>query len=288
MIEIASKLQRVIPDNIYLSAKYFKHFHRFPDLRNPKTFTEKIQWLKLYDRREEYITYVDKYLVKEYIAEKIGKKYIIPTLAVWDSVEDIDISKLPEQFVIKCTHDSGSIIVCKDKRKFNLENAKESLRRGLESTGYWYGREWPYKLVVPKLIVEKYMEDENTHELRDYKFFCFDGVVKMFKVDFDRFTNHRANYYDVTGKILPFGEKYLPPDFDREIVIPASIPQMIQLAEALSKGIPFVRVDFYDVNGNVFFGELTFYPASGFGPFTDDKADLDVGSWLHLPKQMRR
>ena len=287
MAEIVSKIQRIIPDKVYLSAKYYKHFHRLPNLRKPETFTEKIQWLKLYDRREEYITYVDKYLVKEYIAEKLGWEYIIPTLAVWSSIEEIDIENLPEQFVIKSTHDSGSIIVCKDKKKFNLEKAKSSLQRGLISTGYWYGREWPYKQVVPKLIVEQYMEDTKTHELRDYKFFCFNGVVKMFKVDFDRFTNHRANYYDEKGHILPFGEKYLPPDFDRDIEIPASIPQMIELAQVLSKGIPFVRVDFYDVNGRIYFGELTFYPASGFGPFTSNDADLEVGSWLQLPEIKR-
>ena len=132
------------------------------------------------------------------------------------------------------------------------------------------------------------MEDTKTHELRDYKFFCFNGVVKMFKVDFDRFTNHRANYYDEKGHILPFGEKYLPPDFSRDIEIPESIPQMIQLAQVLSKGIPFVRVDFYDVNGRIYFGELTFYPASGFGPFTSNDADLEVGSWLQLPEIKRR
>lgn len=252
------------------------------NLKNPQTFNEKLQWLKLYDRKNEYVQMVDKYLVKELVKEALGEEYIIPTLAVWERPEDIDFTDLPNQFVIKWNHDSGSVVVCKDKNTFDCEVAIRKLKKHNELNGYWFGRERPYKKVKPRIIAEKYMEDPVSGELRDYKFFCFNGKVKCFKVDFDRFIEHRANYYNEKGVLLPFGEALCPPKPEKELILPDEIPQMIMFAETLAKNIPFVRIDFYDVNGKIYFGEITFFPASGFGSFTPEEWDFTLGRWLSL------
>lgn len=252
------------------------------DLENPKTFNEKLQWLKLHNRRPEYTQMVDKFGAKEYVASVIGDEYIIPTIGVWDRAEDIDFDSLPNQFVLKCTHDSGGLVICKDKDELDIEHTKERLKHALKTKFYASGREWVYQGVTPRIIAEKYMEDSETKELRDYKFFCFDGVCKCFKIDVNRFAGHSANYYDEKGNLLDFGETMCPPDQNQRIVLPESLQKMITLAEQLSSGIPFVRVDFYDVDGNIYFGELTFYPASGFGSFTDINWDLQLGEWIDL------
>ncbi len=275
------------------------------DLDNPKTFNEKIQWLKLNDRKPEYTMMVDKFKVRDYIAEKIGNEYLVPLLGVWDDPNQINFEKLPNQFVLKCNHNSGlGMCICKDKTKLNFNEVRANLRNGLNQDYYLTGREWPYKNVSRKIICEKYMEDaesqkifdckvkENCNEnkvklkeLKDYKFFCFDGKVKLFKIDYDRFVYHRANYYDGTDKrLLYFGEEVCPPDFERQLDIPVNINDMISLAEKLSEGFPFLRVDFYNVKNRIFFGELTFYPASGFGRFVPPEWDEKIGSWLRLPK----
>lgn len=399
------------------------------NLKHPRTFCEKLQWLKLYDRRPEYTTMVDKYAVKQYVADIIGEEYIIPTFGVWDKVEDIDWQSLPNQFVMKCTHDSGGLIICKDKSQLDIEEAKQKLNKSLCYNYYLNGREWPYKNVPRRIIAEKFMAPEKTpvpkdlpdykffcfngepkycqvirdrntketidfydmdwkhqefvglnpvacngltpvacpenldemkdicrklakdisfvrvdlyviddrkyfgeltfyptsgfgvftpdewndrlgdlltlpnatgggkylfvngvitelkseyDELKDYKFFCFNGKVRFFKVDFGRFVEHHANYYDTDGHLLPFGEKGLEPNPNYSIELPKNISEMFSLAERLSKNIPFLRVDFYNINGKIFFGELTFYPASGFGKWTPDKADEMIGEYLKL------
>jgi hypothetical protein len=272
-----------LPDSFYISLKYFYHFKRFPNLKNPKSFTEKIQWLKLNDRKQEYTVMVDKYLVKDYVASIIGSEYIIPTLGVWDDAEDIEFDDLPNQFVLKWNHDSGSVVICKDKNKLDRESVIKRLASYKKHNGYNYGREWPYKNVKPMIIAEHYMKDSNINGLNDYKFFCFNGRVKCFKIDFDRFINHRANYYDINGNLLPFGELAFPPDFSRKIEMPHNLQLMVYLAEKLADGIPFIRVDFYEVDTKVYFGELTFYPSSGFGCFTDEKWDYKLGEWIVLP-----
>ena len=179
------------------------------NLENPKTFNEKLQWLKINDRNDMYTTLVDKYAVKKYVSDILGEEYIIPTLGVWDRFEDIEFDNLPEQFVLKCTHDSGGLVICKNKKELNHAKAKKIIDSSLKTNFYWHGREWPYRDVKPRLIAESYMEDEKTSELRDYKFFCFSGTVKCFKIDFDRFINHRANYYGRDMQLLDFGEKIL-------------------------------------------------------------------------------
>ena len=269
-------------DEEYLKKLFKCHMKRELNLDNPQTFNEKLQWLKLYDRKPEYTTMVDKYAVKRYVADIIGEEYIIPTLGVWNHFNEIDFDKLPNQFVLKCTHDSGGIVICKDKNKLDLKSAKKKIEKCLRRNYYWSSREWPYKNVKPRIIAEEYLSDTKTNDLYDYKFFCFGGEVKCFKVDYDRFIEHHANYFDKNGNILPFGEANLPPIYDKNIKMTKNLKKMCEFAEKLTAGKPFLRADFYDVEGKIYFGELTFYPASGMGKFTDDSWDECLGKWLKL------
>lgn len=301
------KLALMVPSRWYIMVKYYKNFGRFPNLKNPKTFNEKLQWLKLYDHHPEYTRMVDKYEAKIYIAEIIGDEYIIPTLGVWDRAEDIDFESLPNQFVLKTTHDSGRVVICKDKTKLDIEKTIEEMKISLSRNFYAVTREWPYKNIRPRIIAEQYMEDNNCGDhkeytehnfngvlcgrtkdsLNDYKFFCFNGVPKFFKIDFDRFIEHHANYYAINGELLPFGESDLPPLPDRQIPLPKTLVQMTEIAKTLSQNIPFVRVDLYEISGKVYFGELTFYPASGTGMFTPPEWDERIGDLLSLPQNSK-
>ncbi len=278
---------KFIPEILYLKLLYRLEVGKSLNLKNPQTFTEKIQWLKLYDRRPEYTTMVDKYAVKEYVAKKIGKEYIIPTIGFWDSPEDIEWDKLPNQFVLKTTHGGGShgVVICKDKATFDKKKAIVRLNTAMKGDISASYKEWPYKNVRKRIIAEQYMEDPSLQELRDYKFFCFGGQCKCFKVDFDRFIEHHANYYDSNGNLLMFGEKGLLPKFDKVIEMPKNLNKMIELANKLSDTIPLLRVDFYNVDGHIFFGELTFYPASGLLPFVPEDWDLTLGNWIVLPNR---
>lgn len=268
-------------DKFFLKVWYYNRMGYWMDFKHPKTFNEKLQWLKLYNRKPKYTTMVDKYAVKRYVANIVGEEYIIPTLGVWNSFDEIDFDKLPNQFVLKCTHDSGGLIICKDKKTLDIAKAKSKIEKSLQRDFYKCGREWPYKDVPRRIIAEKYME-EPSGQLQDYKFFCFGGVVKFFKIDFNRSTNHQANYFTPDGNLMPFGEKVCPPDFGRILGIPSSLSEMIGLAEKLSQGIPFVRVDFYNITGQIYFGEITFYPASGTGPFIPSQWDEKIGQLLTL------
>lgn len=282
-MKLFRKLSRLIPDRIYLQIVYFKHFRRFINFNNPKTFNEKIQWLKLNYRNEEYTKLVDKYRVKQYITKLIGEEYVIPTLGVWNNVDDIDFKSLPEKFVLKCNNDSGGIVICKNKKDFDEAKAKSFLKERLKNNGYWYVREWPYKNVKPCIIAEKYMEDSISKDIKDYKFFCFNGSMEFFDIDIDRFIEHRANYYDRNGNFLPFGKTYCPPDYTKKIEMPKNLDKMIELAETISHNTVLSRIDFYEIDGQVYFGEITFYPGSGFSPFTDEKWDYKLGDMIDLP-----
>ena len=282
-MKLFRKLSRLIPDRIYLQIVYFRHFKKFIDFDNPKTFNEKIQWLKLNYRKEEYTNLVDKYRVKQYITKLIGEEYVIPTLGVWKNVDDIDFKSLPEKFVLKCNNDSGGIVICKNKKDFDEVKAKSFLKERLKNNGYWYGREWPYKNVKPCIIAEKYMEDSISKDLKDYKFFCFNGSMEFFDIDIDRFIEHRSNYYDRNGNFLPFGKTYCPPDYTKKIEMPKNLDKMIELAETISHNTVLSRIDFYEIDGQVYFGEITFYPGSGFSPFTDEKWDYKLGDMIALP-----
>ena len=285
MKEFIKKLLKLLPDYIFLQIKYRYKFNKKLDLKKPQTFNEKLQWLKLYDRNPEYTKMVDKYEAKKYVANIIGEEYIIPTLGVYDKFEDINFATLPNQFVIKCTHDSGGLVICKDKTSFNIKEARKKINISLRNTYYNYGREWPYKNVKPRIIIEKYMVDESKKELKDYKFFCFNGEPKLLFVAKDRPFATKFNYYDMNFKKLPFKQHY--ENFNDYIEKPKGFEKMIELSKKLSKDIPHVRVDFYDINGKVYFGELTFYHFSGFEKFEPEEWDKILGDMLELPKEKR-
>ena len=278
---------RFISDEQYLKMRLEDLFGSKPDLENPRTFCEKLQWLKLHDRNPAYTAMVDKYEVKRHVAEKIGEQYIIPTIGVWDSFDEIDFDALPEQFVLKCTHDSGGLVICRDKSNFDMAKARQKINRSLKRNYYYLGREWPYKNVKPRIIAEKYMEDSGSEELKDYKFFCFEGVPGYCQVISDRSTNEKIDFFDMSWNHQPFvGVIGLTLDVgnsDVPVSKPVSFETMKELSQKLAAGIPFCRVDFYEVNGQLFFGEVTFYPASGFGKFTPDEWNTILGDRIHLP-----
>ena len=279
-----NKTARLWSDKLFLKLKFRLMMGEKLDLKNPKTFNQKLQWLKLYNRKPEYTTMVDKYAVKEYVANIIGEEYIIPTLGIWNSVDEIDWNALPNQFVLKTTHGGGGggVVICKDKAVFDTEKAKQKLQASLKSDIYINFREWPYKNVPRRIIAEKYMIDESGYELKDYKFFCFNGKVECFKVDFDRFTFHKANYYNRYAKLLPFGEECCMPDYNRQFEKPTNFDTMLSLAEKLADGIPFARIDFYNIDGKIYFGEITFFPAAGMGKFAPPVWDLKLGKLIDL------
>lgn len=272
-----------LPDKEFIIAKYYLTFKKRLNLKHPFTFNEKINWLKLYDKRELYETFVDKVKVKEYVANKVGAEYIIPTISVYENVKDVKIEELPDKFVIKTTHDSASTFICEDKNHFNFQEVCLKLNHSLATDFSKKFREWPYKYVKPQIIAEKYIETKDGN-LMDYKIFCFNGKARFLKVDFNRNTHHQANYYTLSWTLLPFGEAMFPPNPDFQISRPSNFDKMIELAEILAEDIPFVRVDFYNVDNKIFFGELTLFPAAGFGHFIPEKADLDIGHLLRLPE----
>lgn len=257
------------------------------NLENPRTFNEKLQWIKIHDRRPEYTMMVDKYAVKEFVAKKIGEKYVIPTLGVWNHFDDIDFDLLPNQFVLKCTHDSGGLVICKDKKQLDKVKAKKKIEECLKHNFYYGQREWPYKDVSHRIIAEEYKEDKKTKELRDYKFFAFDGEVKAMFIATDRGSKEETkfDFFDTDFKHLPFTNGHSNADKCPEK--PLCFEEMKDLAEKLSKGIPQVRVDFYEVNGKVYFGEMTFFHWSGFKPFEPEKWDEIFGSWINLPDKKK-
>lgn len=280
-------LMNKVDDKNYLKKRFFAHLGQRLDLENPKTFNEKLQWLKLYDRKEIYTTMVDKYLVKKYVADKIGEQYIIPTLGAWDNPEEIDFSSLPEQFVLKCNHNSGlGMYICKEKSNIDEKKIKKGLHKGLKEDYYLSGREWPYKNVQRKIIAEKYMSCEGKQELADYKVHCFQGEPKFILVCKDRFTENGLTEDFFTTDWEHMELKRLGHNWSAEAIPkPDELEEILALASKLSKGIPFLRVDFYIVNRKVYFSELTFFPASGFEPFEPDIWDKTFGDWLALPDQ---
>lgn len=279
-------LLRFLPDSLYLRYLYLRTMKRWLDLKNPQTFNEKLQWLKLHDRNPLYTTLVDKYAVKRWVADKIGKEYIIPTIGVWNHFDEIDFDKLPSQFVLKCTHDSGGVVICRDKHIFDKKAARERLEKSLKNNFYYMGREWPYKNVPPRIIAESYLEDTQTKELRDYKFFCFNGNVDSVMVCIDRNIGAPKFYFFNDGwELLRINKrgKAAPKNFTLQK--PAHMDKMFQLASVLSKNISFVRVDLYCCNEQIYFGEMTFYPQSGFDNNLLPQTDLAWGNLIYLSNQ---
>lgn len=276
---------KYVDDKTFLKA-YFRIFTgKKLDLKNPRTFNEKIQWLKLYNQKPEYTIMADKYLAKEYVAKKIGKQYIIPLLGVWDSPDEIPFDELPDRFVLKCNHNSGTgMCICTDKSTLDIAQVKKRLKKGLNENFFLHGREWVYKNVPRKIIAEEYMTDESGYELKDYKIFCFDGAPKLIEVDFDRFTTgHKRNLYTTNWKPINAEIKYKRVK-EKKIDKPQCLDELLKLAGKLSEGIPHVRVDFYVINEKIYFGELTFYHASGLAQFRPESLGIKMGDFIKLPK----
>ena len=282
------KIGKFISDKVFLKCSYKIRLGKKLNLKKPQTYNEKLQWLKLYDRNPLYSTMVDKYDVKKYVSDIIGEEYIIPTLAVWDRVEDIDFNSLPEQFVLKCTHDSGGLVICKDKSKLNIKKAIEKLKKSMRRNYFYNSREWPYKPLKPRIIAEQYMEDESGYELKDYKFFCFDGEVKALFIATDRGVEGeetKFDFFDENFNHLPIKNGH--DNATREFVCPNGFEKMKELASRLSKGIPQLRVDFYNINGKIYFGELTFFHWGGLKPFEPEEWDYTFGSYIKLPEKRK-
>lgn len=284
----ASLLQNssfLFPDKLYLTLLFRCKMGYWIDWKNPKTFSEKLQWLKLYDRKPEYTTMVDKYAVKEYVAKLIGEEYIIPTLSVWDTPEEINWDELPNQFVLKTTHGGGStgVVICKDKANFDKKAAVEKLSSSLKSCIYQSYREWPYKNVKRRIIAEQYMEDAEG-VLNDYKFFCFDGKPMFCQVISGRRTMMAIDFYNVHWEHMPFHEPKEFPFSTKKHNKPIGFMNMLNISRILSKEIPFLRVDFYEVKSVVYLGELTFFPTSGMGGFSPKEWDYKFGEFISLPK----
>ena len=279
-------------DEKYLIKKYELLMHTPLHLHPPVSFNEKLQWLKLYDRKPEYSIFVDKYRVREYIQGVLGEEYLIPLIAVYDNPDQIDFDVLPEQFVLKCNHNSGlGACICRDKRKLDCESVRKQLWKGYKENYYLVNREWPYKDVPRKIICEKYMtvdkaadESGQPKGLIDYKFYCFNGEPRYLYVS-QGLENHataRMSFLTLDWQFADFGrDDYMPLlELPQK---PVHLEEMIQIARRLSRGTTFLRVDLYEINERIFFGELTFSPCAGMMPFNPPEADVRVGKELILP-----
>lgn len=277
------KIGFLMPDKLYLRIMFRINTGKRLNLKKTVTFNEKLQWLKLYNRCSEYTMMVDKVKAKEYVAEKVGRQYIIPTIGVWDDPDDIDFDTLPDQFVIKCNHNSGlGMCICKDKGKLDIPKVKNRLRKGLKQNYFMHGREWPYKNVPRKILAEKFMVDESGNELKDYKIFCFDGEPELIEVDYGRFTEHKRNIYGKDWNFIKMEIQY-PSEENYVISRPEKLEEMLALARILAKGIPHIRVDFYSINNQLYWGELTFFHGSGLEYFSPEEWNERLGKLIKLP-----
>ena len=262
--EFLLKTTRIIPDELYLRIAYRMVTGKTLHLNPPVTYNEKLQWLKLNNRKDEYTSMVDKYEVRKFIEDRVGDGYLIPTLGVWDKAEDINFDSLPDEFVLKCTHDCGGLIICRDKTKLDREAAKKKLSKCLNHNFYYQGREWPYKNVTPRIYAEKYMSDPNEEQLSDYKVFCFNGVPKIIQVDYDRYTGHKRQFFDTEWNRMDVSFHF-PSDTKKRIAKPSVLEEMLELAKKLSLGFPHLRTDFYIIGNKLYVGEMTFFHGTGFG-----------------------
>lgn len=277
----------LIPDKWYLTWKFKRMFGRPIDWKNPRSFNEKINWLKIYDRNPLYHKLIDKLQVKSIVTSILGEGYVIPTLASgFADVSHINKDELPDKFVLKCNHDAASVIVCKDKKTFDWENARLKLGECLSHDYYHFeNKQWAYKDIKRCIFVEQYEEDTITHDLPDFKFYCFNGVVKCIFVGRERFINEKGvlvNLYDRDWNKLPF--EHFHPNYVGKIPRPLNLNKMIDIAEKLANYVnnPFMRVDLYDINNKIYFGEFTFYPGGGFEEFRPEEWDYTLGSWIDL------
>lgn len=284
-------------DEKYLKMIWRVKFGTKLNLDNPKTFTEKLQWLKLYDRKPEYTNLVDKYEVKKIVAEKIGEQYIIPTLGLWNNVDEIDWESLPQQFVLKTTHgsDSGGVVICKNKNEFDRNAAIKKLSKSMRGDVYKTLREWPYKDINKRILAEAYLSDiqnadkqqstrDEQEQLKDYKFYCFGGEPKFMLIASNRFTSHNFNYYDMSFNKLPLTSA-VGLQADVMFEKPMQFDEMKRIATILSQGFAHIRVDLYCSGGKVYFGELTFFDSSGYDDFSSEEWNKKCGDWIKLPEK---
>ena len=277
---------KYLDDEKYLRLAFKAYLKYSLDLNNPQTFNAKLQWLKLNDKNPMYTELVDKYLVKKYVSERIGEEYVIPCLGVWSSPKEIDFDELPNRFVLKCTHDSGGVVICKDKTKMNIHKVRKQLTKSIRRDYFLEGREWPYKNVKRQVIAEEYVESKDGTEMIDYKFMCYNGIVKNLFTCTERFDADgctgglKVTFFDTNWNVLPFERKY--PKSKKKIPKPSNLEKMIEIAETLSKGIPFVRIDLYDVDGKILFGEYTFYPGGGLEWFEPVEWDYRLGELIDI------
>ena len=256
---------RHMSDKEYLRCQYRRMTGRELDLENPKTLNEKLQWLKLYDRRLEYTTMVDKYAVKKWVAERIGEEYIIPTLGVWEHFDDIDFDALPDQFVLKCTHDSGSVVIVKNKVALDKRAAKRKLEKCLKRNLYWTYREWPYRDVTPRIIAEEYLHQQSGEPIADYKFYCYGGKAQYFMYSLGEVEHNVRNHkFNMQLQSIDHLFKQIPKIDAKEISLPENMEQMIRIVNILCAGTQHLRVDLYNIDGHIYFGELTFYSGGGY------------------------
>jgi hypothetical protein len=268
-----------LPDKTFLSILNFLIFGKKMNWEKPQTFNEKLTWIKLYDRRPEYTKMADKYSVKKLVSDRIGKEYVVENYVVADRWEDIDFDKLPNQFVIKCTHDSGGAFICRDKKTFDYDKVRKRIERNLKMRNWKTGREWPYKDIPHRIIVDRLLDDHTGNELRDYKFWCFNGVPTYMYCTI-KAANIYENFYDMDFQPVNIDHGF--PRHQPEFEKPTNFELMKDLASKLSKGIPFLRVDFFDVEGKVYFGEFTFYDWGGTRPFRGNW-DNYLGQFIKLP-----
>ena len=288
MEPLIRSLLRLLPDETLVRLEFMYNLGRFPDLKNPKTLNEKIQWIKLYDRNPLMTLCTDKSEVRKIVERKVGVHVLNELYGVFESPDEIDFDSLPESFVLKATHGSGWNIIVKDKSVFEREKAKEEMKKWMRSSFYAKKREWAYKDIQPRIICEKYMENKDG-SLNDYKFYCFNGNPHFIQVDVDRYTGHSRAYYSLDWQKLDFfmvkntkKKKILP--YEEELKRPESLADMVEVARALSSDFRFARVDMYDVNGKAVFGEVTFYPSNGGGRFSPEHLDTEFGNLIRLPE----
>ena len=276
-----TKAQMKMDDETFFRKRYKEYTGKKLDLDDPKTLNEKMLWLQLHDRRPEYTMMSDKYLVKEWVAKMVGSEHVVPLIGVWDSVDDIPFDDLPDEYVLKCNHDCGSVIVKRAGETIDVKSVKEKLGNAMKRNYYYVGRVWGYKDIVPKVFAEKFIRSIDSELPKDYKFFCFNGEPKIILVNSDRGKNTKSDFYDVDWNRYPV--KHIYPNTVSGVEKPAQFEEMMRIARTLSAGIPHVRVDMYiDSDGTVFFGEMTFCSSSGKEPFEPEEYDRIFGEFCDL------
>lgn len=277
---------KMLPDKLFCQIHYWISCKKSLNLKDPQGFNEKLQWLKLYYRKDQFTQMVDKYEAKQLVEEKIGKEYVIPALGIWELFDDIDFETLPDKFVLKCTHDSGGIIICRDKSQFDIESARRKLTSSLCKNYYYLGREWPYKNVKPRILAEPFMQNTEKEHLDVYKIMTFNGIPRIIQViQNDKTEMESIDYFDCDWNLLNLRQDF--PNSKIPLNKPKSLDVMLELASVLSEGFPFLRVDFYEINGEVFFSEFTFYSDCGLAPFVPSEWDNILGNWIELPNKTK-